>query len=141
MAVVSFWVWGSWLHTAGVSIQNGLPTKTIHLGDADVVVEVASTPDAEQRGLSGRPSLPEGRGMLFDMGSDSEWGFWMKDMAFAIDIVWLAKDGRVVYIASNVSPSTYPEVFKPDAPARYVLELPAGYTAAAGVGVGDKIVL
>ncbi len=121
----------------------GLPTKTIEVGGQQVVVELPITPAEQERGLGGRTALPEGRGMLFDMGGDNEWPFWMKDMHFAIDIVWLAQDGAIVYVAPNVAPATYlqdpPQIFKPDRPARYVLELPAGYMAASGIGVGERV--
>ena len=122
-------------------LMHTLPTTTIHVAEARVVVEIADTPAARERGLGGRDVLPAGRGMLFDMGSDAEWGFWMKDMRFAIDIVWLARDGTVVYIAANVAPDTYPQVFAPPSPAYWVLELPAGYMAASGVGIGERVVL
>ena len=63
----------------------------------------------------------------------------MKDMKFPIDMLWLSGTRRVVYMAQNVSPDTYPEVFAPTRPARYVLELPAGYAKAYTVGVGDEV--
>lgn len=118
-----------------------LPVRTIAVGNAPVVVEVAETPVARERGLGGRTSLPQGRGMLFVFDSDAAWGIWMKDMRFAIDIVWLATDGTVVHVERAVAPDTYPTSFKPPMPARYVLELPAGYMAAVGVGVGERVVL
>jgi len=77
--------------------------------------------------------------MLFVFPEDGKYAFWMKDMRFSIDILWLSADGRVVYMALNVSPDTYPQVFRPDVPARYVLELPAGYAKAHAVRIGDIV--
>lgn len=114
-------------------------SKTISVGDARVVVEVADTDILRTQGLSGRTALPAGRGMLFVFDGDAAWGIWMKDMRFAIDILWLTADGTIVHVEHNVAPDTYPTTFAPPAPARYVLELPAGYTAALGVVVGDKV--
>ncbi|MDO8575927.1 MAG: DUF192 domain-containing protein, partial [bacterium] len=83
--------------------------------------------------------LAADEGMLFVSPEDGGHAFWMKDMLFPIDILWISADGRVVYMAENVSPDTYPQSFRPDAPARYVLELPAGYAGAHGVSVGDVV--
>ena len=63
----------------------------------------------------------------------------MKDMKFAIDMVWIASDEAVVGMFTNVAPDTYPKSFAPDGVARYVLELPAGYVAAHGVKVEDAV--
>src|SRR3989338_1806519 len=81
---------------------------------------------AGQQSLSGRSGLAEGEGMLFVFPQDGKYGFWMKDMRFSIDILWLNASGMVVYMAQNVSPDSFPKSFESDVPARYVLELPAG---------------
>lgn len=60
-------------------------------------------------------------------------------MRINIDIVW-AND-TVVTVLHDVSPSTYPEVFYPQTPARYVLELPAGYAAAHGIAEGMEFIV
>ncbi len=109
------------------------PTR-VSVGDAVVAVEVANTPQSRAQGLSGRASLQEGTGLLFDFFAAGEYGIWMKNMRFSIDIVW-AND-TVVTVAHGISPSTYPQSFHPRAPARYVLELPAGYAAAHGIAEG-----
>ena len=66
--------------------------------------------------------------MLFIFNVDKEYAFWMKDMHFSIDMVWLSSAKNIVYMAQDISPATFPEDFVPTSPARYVLELPAGYT-------------
>jgi uncharacterized membrane protein (UPF0127 family) len=116
-------------------------TKIIHIGSALVRVDVADTPFLRERGLSGRASLAEGSGMLFIFDTDDQWGIWMKEMRFAIDIVWIDAAGMVVTVAHNISPNTFPKSFRPIAPARYVLELPAGYATHRGIVEGVKIVL
>src|ERR1043166_4776967 len=90
-AAAVFWFFSAGLHTLGVSNASALPSKTISIDGAPVVVEVASTETQREQGLSGRSALPSGRGMLFVFDADAEWGFWMKDMSFAIDMVWLSK--------------------------------------------------
>jgi uncharacterized membrane protein (UPF0127 family) len=118
-----------------------LPTVTLTAGDATIVAEVASTPDDQQKGLSGRLSLAEGRGMLFVYDKEGNPGIWMKDMNFPIDIVWANSDGIIVTVESEVSPATYPTSFHPTAPAAYVLELPAGYAKKHNIAKGGQIVV
>lgn len=97
-------------------------------------VTVADTDAARQKGLGGTASLPTGYGMLFVFNSDSPWVFWMKDMHYAIDIVWLDV-GKHVVARVHATPDSYPHTFTPPKPARYVLELPS--EAAAHVKQGD----
>lgn len=118
-----------------------VPVSRVTVGDTTLVVDVADTPALRQQGLSGRESLASGSGMLFIFPQEGNWGFWMKDMRFALDIIWANDAGVIVTIWPHVAPSTYPKVFYPHAPALYVLEVPAGYAAAAGIGVGQKIVV
>ena len=115
--------------------------RTITIGGVSVAVDVADTESSREQGLSGRSDLPGGKGMLFVFDSDGLWGIWMKDMRFPIDIVWADVDGKVITVANNVAPETYPEVFSPSSPARYVLELLAGFAAAQGIVEGSQIVL
>ena len=115
------------------------PVRTLQLGGQTIHISVAASESVRQQGLSGRTGLAADEGMLFVFPEDGKYAFWMKDMRFSIDILWLSADGRVVYMALNVSPDTYPQVFRPDVPARYVLELPAGYAKAHAVRVGDIV--
>lgn len=122
-----------------------LVQKQIIVGQVAVRVEVVDTESLREQGLSGRPNLPEGRGMLFVFDADGQWGIWMKDMQFPIDIIFADAGGVVTTIYRSVSPDTYlqnpPQIFYPTAPARYVVELPAGFTAAHNIAVGSKVVL
>jgi hypothetical protein len=113
--------------------------KSVELAGQTVTVSVADTPALREQGLSGRTSLAENEGMLFVFDEDGMYTFWMKDMLIPIDIVWLDEDGTVVTVAPQVSPGSFPEVFSPTRLARYALELPAGWTSAHFVSVGDKI--
>ena len=75
-----------------------------------------------------RSGLKPGEGMLFVFDREDIYPFWMKNMSFAIDILWLDGDKRVVDIRSSVPPCTTDEcaVYTPAAKAFYVLEIPAG---------------
>jgi uncharacterized membrane protein (UPF0127 family) len=121
--------------------QPMLPTKQITIGNVPLTVEVASTPKEQETGLSGRAGLAEGAGMLFVFPQPSMGAFWMKDMLFSLDIIFADAGGNIVTITPNLSPATYPNVYPPTSPATYALEVPAGFAAAHGIAVGQKIVV
>jgi len=100
--------------------------------------EIADTPQKQIQGLSRRADVPSGYGMLFVFPSDDAYGFWMKDMLVPIDIIWLSDTGKIVGIEDSVSPSTYPSVFYPPEPVRYVLEMRAGEARARGWTIGSS---
>ena len=120
-------------------------TTSITIGTTKVQAEVEDTDASRAQGLSGRQSLAEGTGMLFVFDAPGKYGFWMKDMNFAIDMLFVDASGTIVTIAPNASPAGYrlnpPEVFYPVAPVQYVLEVPAGFAAMNGVIVGQKMSL
>lgn len=111
----------------------------VTIGNTAVAVELAKTPAERARGLSGRPFLPEGEGMLFIFDYPDRFHFWMPDMHFAIDIIWIGPDWRIVDISPNVSPQSYPNRFTPGAPTQYVLEVSAGSAMRFGWKVGDEV--
>lgn len=102
-------------------------------------VEVVSTPASRQKGLSGRKEIPQDYGMLFIFPTLGAHGFWMKDMHVAIDIIWLSDTGNILGIEENVSPDTYPNVFYPPEPVRYVLETRAGEARRKGWSEGELV--
>ncbi len=122
---------------------NGTPTqtqglRTVQLKQQTIRVSVADIQTSRARGLSGRSGLAADEGMLFVFPEDGKYAFWMKDMHFPIDIIWLAADGGVVYMAQNVSPDSFPQTFRSNVLARYVLELPAGYAKEYNITIGDR---
>src|SRR5579863_3067718 len=105
--------------TIPVGGQPPLPVQTITVGTTSITAEIAST-DAERTfGLSNRASLPAGHGMLFVFDRDGNWGIWMPDMKFSIDIIWADSAGKIIALDANISPATYPTVFYPNNYARY----------------------
>lgn len=114
------------------------PRKTsVFLGGTEVAVTIADTPDSRTLGLGTRDKLGDNEGMLFVFDDDQPYGFWMKDMRFPIDIIWFDANRRIVYAKEHADPSSYPGVFVPSAPARYVLEVPAGFFSLHHLKVGD----
>lgn len=132
---------GAWMKGPAPRIdqKTGMKQETITLKNVPITVDVAETELEREHGLSGREGLGENEGMLFVFQSDGMYAFWMKDMKFSIDMLWIAKNGEVVYVVPSVSPDTYPASFAPSKDARYVLELPAGWAASHGVKEGDTV--
>lgn len=113
--------------------------KRLILGDISIIVEIADTNIEKARGLSGRNMLEEGKGILLVFEEDDYHGIWMKNMKFPIDIIWLDKEFRVISIEKNVLPETYPKVFLPTLPARYVLELNASHSTRYNIDTGTQL--
>lgn len=131
------------IFTAGsATFQSNLEdnrTYFAYLSGAPLKLTIANTPESREQGLSGLTGLPENHGLLFVFDTPGDYGIWMKDMNFSIDILWLSKDFKVVHIEDRVSPGTYPTVFYPDEPAQYVLEANAGWAESAGIVTGDTL--
>ena len=106
----------------------------------DIKAEVVDTPEEKAQGLSDRPCIEADRGMLFVFDKPGQYPFWMKDMKFPIDIVWISSDKKVVKVEANVSPSTYPMLFKNDNElAQYVLELQAIRAKDLNIELGTPV--
>ncbi len=118
---------------------SGYQTGVVRVGGVDVTVDLARTSVERSLGLSGRTELTPGTGMLFVFNVPAKNGFWMKDMLFSIDMMWLNGQKEIIHIEKNVSPESYPKNFGPDTPSLYVLEVPAGFSDAYLVRVGDVV--
>lgn len=111
------------------------------LGETVITLDIADDDRERIQGLSGRVSIPNNHGMLFIFDDNSYHGIWMKDMNFALDVIWLNQYSEVIYIEKNLSPETFPEVFGGDVKSRYVLELPSGFVNRNSIKIGDRFVL
>lgn len=107
--------------------------------NGSIAAEIADTPILRERGLGGRELLPEGKGMLFRFDQPGIFGFWMKDMKFPIDIVWIDDSHRVVSIDALIATSTYPDTFLSPTDTFFVLELPAGSAERFGIVAGTEL--
>ena len=115
-------------------------SQVCHLNNC-VSVEVVSKQDDMERGLMYRKGLDKDKGMLFVFTFDDKHPFWMKNMSFSLDILWISLDGHIVYIGHDIPACSNDPcaVYSPDKPARYVLELNSGYTASHQWKLGDKL--
>jgi uncharacterized membrane protein (UPF0127 family) len=112
---------------------NGLQTTLICY-----TLEVADSNAERVKGLSGREGLMQNSGMLFVFPNTTEQCFWMKDMKFSIDIIWLNDKKEIVKLEENVSPNTYPQNFcAPD--TKYVIELNSGEARKQNFAIGQQL--
>lgn len=114
---------GSWIEIRGTRVE----------------LELAITQQEMALGLGKRDGLAWNHGMLFVYEDPGFYSFWMKDMRFSIDILWL-RDGRIVEIYPRVPfyPGDPGPSLRPRSLADMVLEVPAGYSEAHGWKLGDK---
>lgn len=102
-------------------------------------VELANTQESRGQGLSDRECLAENSGMLFEFDSSAPHCFWMKDMNFSLDIIWLDENKQVVDYQQSATPESYPEAFCPDELAKYVIEVNSGYVDTHNIEVGQEL--
>lgn len=100
--------------------------------------QATSTVDQE-KGLGDRDRLPIDEGMLFEFPEQGSYGFWMKDMRFPLDMVWIDAGKKVVAVDSNIATDTYPSVILPPSPVSYVLEMDAGQAYVFGIATGTEL--
>lgn len=103
-------------------------------------VELAIKPEELVKGLGSRANMPKDHGMLFVFDHRDRFSFWMKDMEFPLDMIWI-DDTKIVDISKNVPVQTgYPlPTFSPHVPVNRVLEINAGLSDKYGFQVGDTV--
>lgn len=117
--------------------------KEIQVGTKKIQVEIVTSPTSLTLGLSGRDSIGAD-GMLFVFDRKRVVSFWMKEMKFDIDMIFIA-DGKIEKISENVprpTPGTKLEelpLYTSDVPVNAVLEIPAGEAAKMGLKTGDLV--
>lgn len=118
---------------------------SIMIGKNELNVEIASTPEQIQQGLSGRREIGSG-GMLFAINPPRQTAFWMKDMLFPIDIIWISKN-KIIGIEKNtpVPPADATDdklsLYNSPSSVDYVLELPAGSVSKLKIDLSSQILI
>lgn len=104
-------------------------------------VEIAQTQKEKEAGLMNRKHLDPDKGMLFLFENDGVYNFWMKNTLIPLDIIWIDKNKKVVFIKENAMPCNLEdcETFHPTQKARYVLEINGGLAEKYGLKVGDEV--
>jgi hypothetical protein len=123
-------------------------THQLQIGSKVLNVEIANNAEEQQQGLSDRSSMAQDQGMLFDFGADasSTPPFWMKDMDFNLDFIWIYQN-KIVGITPNVpappkvngsiDDSDLP-IYNSPAPANQELEVNAGWAKNNNIQIGDQ---
>jgi len=111
----------------------------VEIAGKTIKVEIADTDAKRELGLSGHKVLSDDEGMIFIFDKMSKYAFWMKDMLYPLDLVWINSDMKVVYIKKNAQPDSYPEVFGGDDNAQYVLEVNTGFSDKNNLKIGDTV--
>ena len=107
-------------------------------GEVAVNVEVVATEAKIERGLMYRQAMALDAGMLFMMGMEKDWSFWMRNTLIPLDMLFIGKDKRVVGIVENAEPKTE-TLRKVGAPSFYVLEVNGGWSKQHQVVAGAKV--
>ena len=117
----------------------------VRIGTAEFAVELALTPEERAQGLSDLPHLDPNTGMLFVYRQQDRYSFWMRNMHFPLDILWISADCTVADASLNVPPPEPGQTtdqlprYSPAVPVQYVLEINAGEAAAKGIMVGASV--
>ncbi|MBF0170426.1 MAG: DUF192 domain-containing protein [Nitrospinae bacterium] len=121
--------------------KEGIVTLQTVGPDRRVAVEIADTPEARAKGLMFHSNLRDGEGMYFIFQVTEPQIFWMKNVPFPLDILFIGADGTIVAIAPNVPPCHREPcpLYHSVKPVRAALELPGGWCDKYGVRVGGKV--
>ncbi|PKB80318.1 MAG: hypothetical protein BZY88_08915 [SAR202 cluster bacterium Io17-Chloro-G9] len=126
--------------------ESEAPTgPVVTLGGVPFLVELAVTSRQRIQGLSGHPPLAPGAGMLFVFEQAGRYSFWMREMLFSLDMVWIDAECNVVHITRDAPPQRPDQDlddlprYGPPVPALYVLEINAGAAESNAVTVGSTV--
>lgn len=111
----------------------------VRIGSTLFSVEIADTEEKQGLGLGGRDVLCDTCGMLFLFDHSDKYAFWMKDMRFPLDILWIL-DGKVVHIEQRVDFHDQYTVYRPEQSSDRVLEVNTGTCERWGIREGDAVV-
>jgi uncharacterized protein len=135
-----------------ITVQDSLPNNPnndsnylkgyLIIDDFKIFVDIALTDTQKQAGLSIKNFMNENEGMLFFLEEPTKASFWMKNMHFPIDIIWLDETFSIVHIEEKLQPCTttfYCPSYKPLKESLYVLETIAGFANKHHLKIGDQM--
>lgn len=120
-----------------------LGTARAKIGDGNFTLYTPINDEGMQKGLSIFKSLQQDHGMLFRGLPVGTQTFWMKDMKFNIDILWVNKDNQIIHIVYDASKDSYPQKFSnpPGTASAYVIELNSGMCDKFGISAGTVVAI
>ncbi len=101
-------------------------------------VELADTDERRAHGLMHRDKMPADHGMIFDFKSDQPIAMWMRNTRLPLDMLFIARDGKIVNIRERAVPFDETSIYS-DGPVRSVLELNGGTVSRLGIKPGDVV--
>tara|TARA_B100001964_G_C13894449_1_gene448760 strand:+ start:189 stop:608 length:420 start_codon:yes stop_codon:yes gene_type:complete len=118
------------------NISNGY--DNIEINNTSFKVKIAENPSEWKIGLSDTANLEEKEGMLFIFPILAERSFYMKNMNFAIDLLWI-KDNIIVGMEKNMLPDNGEKYYDSVEEIDMVLELKAGSIDNYNLNIGNII--
>ena len=115
------------------------PATTLFNSKGGIKVFIAKNDADREQGLSDIKELPKAVGALFVFDKPGKYGFWMKDMNFPIDLIWIDANKNIVGVTKNALPKSYPFTFMPPSDVLYVLEMNAGSVSTFSLITGTKV--
>jgi uncharacterized membrane protein (UPF0127 family) len=122
--------------------SNGYRQVSVTVKSLVLVADIAATDEQRTKGLSVKDSLAENEAMLFVFDNEAEHTFWMKDMKFPIDIIWIDINKTVVHIERNLQPCSSEllcPAYKPIDDSLYVLETVGGFAEKHDIAKGTRV--
>jgi uncharacterized membrane protein (UPF0127 family) len=122
--------------------SNGYRQVNVMVNGLMLVADIAATDEQRTKGLSVKDRLAENEAMLFVFDNEAEHTFWMKDMKFPIDIIWIDTDKTVVHIEHNLQPCSSEflcPTYRPIDDSRYVLETVGGFAETYDIVKGTMV--
>ncbi len=122
--------------------ENKINSSSVTIKNLNINVDLAQTSDQQAKGLSIKNTLNENEGMLFIFDTLKKHSFWMKDMKFPIDIIWINSNHEIVYIEKNIQPCIFFPIctsYSPPEDSKYVLEVTSNYTTKNNINIGDDV--
>jgi len=127
---------------ANSSSNNGYRQIDVSINGRALVADISATNEQMTKGLSVKDHLAENESMLFVFENEAGHAFWMKDMKFPIDILWIAANKTIVHIEHNLEPCSSVllcPTYNPDSESMYVLETVGGFAESYGIVEGMNV--
>jgi len=121
---------------------NGYRQVNVSVNGQVLIADIAATDEQIVKGLSVKNTLAENEAMLFVFDNEAQYTFWMKNMKFPIDIIWIDADKTVVHIEHNLQPCSSDllcPTYKPVDDSLYVLETVAGFAEKHDIAKGTAV--
>lgn len=112
----------------------------LSLSSEQVKMDALTTKQEQMKGYTNRKRPADDHGFLYVLDKPSRYAYWMKNMLFTTDVVWLDETFKVIDLKASITPETYPDqIFEPIQPASYMLEFPDGFITRNRVTIGDTV--